>query len=308
MKAKGTDSFTNFSFVLPALLIFSIFYIYPFFYTFILSFHRGDAISSLEFVGWANFKEVLFYDRAWWPALFYAGFISLWALTFQNMLAFLLALGVDRAIKTGKIYRVIFFILPVLSEIIIGLLMREMLTAEPGIINYWLEKLKLNFLVHDWLGTNVLFSIGENIKITHALITTALVHSWKGFGWGFVIILAGLQTIPEQLYEAARIDGAGAFQSFRKITLPLLMPVMAMVVVLTLLGTMQAFAMILALTRGAGGLTEVSVMRIYNHLRYNKVGLSCAEGVILGIILVSVSFAMFYLSKWIRRKWGVLPN
>lgn len=308
MKAGVRDNLGSFSFVFPALLIFSIFYIYPFFYTFILSFHQGDAISSLEFVGWDNFKEVLFFDKDWWPSLFYAGFISVWALTFQNLLAFLIALGVDKAIRTKNFYRTIFFILPVLSEIIIGLLMREILIKDPGIFNHWLERFSLGIFSHDWLGTKVLASLGPNIKICHSLITTSLVHSWKGFGWAFVIILAGLQTIPEQLYEAARIDGANALQSFRKITLPLLMPVMAMVVVLTMLGTMQAFAMILSLTRGAGGLTEVSVMRIYNHLRLNKVGLSCTEGVILGVILVAVSFSMFYFSKWVRRRWGVLQN
>jgi len=291
-----TDKFKNFSFVLPAFLIFSIFYIYPFIYTFILSFHRGDAISSLEFVGWTNFKEVLIFDKAWWHSMYNAGFITFWALTFQNILAFALALAVDKATRTGKIYRVIFFILPVLSEIIIGLLMREILISNPGILNQWLKNSGLGFIATDWLGKN------------SVLLTTALVHCWKGFGWAFVIILAGLQTIPEQLYEAARIDGANFWQTFRKVTLPLLTPVIAMVLVLTILGTMQAFAMILALTRGAGGLTEVPVMRIYNHLRGSQVGLACAEGVILGIMLITISFTMLYVSKKIRKRWGVLPT
>lgn len=290
------DRTVNFSFVLPAFLIFSIFYLYPFFYTFILSFQKGDGIYYSRFVGFANFKEILFYGRDWWRSMYNGFFITLWALTFQNILAFMLALGVDKAIKTGKIYRVIFFILPVLSEIIIGLLMREILISNPGILNQWLSRIGLGFIAHNWLGN-------ESV-----LLTTALVHCWKGFGWAFVILLAGLQTIPEQLYEAARIDGANFLQSFFKITLPLLMPVISLVVVLTLLGTMQAFAMILALTRGAGGLTEVPVMRIYNHLRGSQVGLACAEGIVLGIILISFSFTMFYVSLKIRRRWGVLPS
>ncbi|MDD5584668.1 MAG: sugar ABC transporter permease [Candidatus Omnitrophica bacterium] len=296
MKTSTADNVKNFSFVLPALAIFSVFYLYPFLYTFILSFQRGDAISSLQFVGWANFREVLFYDKAWWRSMYNGVYITFWALTFQNILAFFLALAVDKATRTGNIYRVIFFILPVLSEIIIGLLMREILISEPGILNLWLKKSGLSFLAHDWLGTN------------SALLTTALVHSWKGFGWAFVIFLAGLQTIPEQLYEAARIDGANWWQTFFKVTVPLLMPVIAMVIVLTVLGTMQAFAMILALTRGAGGLTEVPTMRIYNHLRGNQVGLACAEGVILGIILIVVSRIINSISKEIRRRWGVLSN
>jgi ABC-type sugar transport system permease subunit len=296
MRVSVVEQTKNFSFVFPALAIFSIFYLYPFIYTFILSLQRGDAISSLEFVGLSNFKEVLLFDKAWWRSIYNAGFITFWALTFQNILAFCLALAVDRATKTGKIYRVIFFILPVLSEIIIGLLTREILISSPGIFNQWLNKLGLGFIARDWLGKD------------YVLLTTALVHSWKGFGWAFVIFLAGLQTIPEQLYEAARIDGANAFQSFMRVTLPLLMPVIALILVLTILGTMQAFAMILALTRGAGGLTEVPTMRIYNHLRLGYVGLACAEGVILGIMLVAVSRLINFVSKEIRKRWGIVSN
>ncbi|MCK5393240.1 MAG: sugar ABC transporter permease [Candidatus Omnitrophica bacterium] len=286
---RTKDKVINFAFVFPALLIFSVFYLYPFFYSFILSLHRSDGIFTYDFIGLAHFRDI-FQDKAWWRSLYNGGYITFWALTFQNILAFTLALGVDRAIKTGKIYRVIFFILPVLSEIIIGLLMRTILLSEPGILNQWLDKIGFGFIIQDWLGK-------EN-----ALLTTSLVHCWKGFGWAFIILLAGLQTIPEQLYEAARIDGANYIQRFFKITLPLLMPVVSMVIVLTLLGTMQAFAMILALTRGSGRLTEVPVMIIYNHLRGNQVGLACAEGIILGCILVVISFSMFAFSKWIKEK------
>ena len=298
MKAVSTrvDTFKNFSFILPAFIIFGVFYIYPFFYTFILSFHRYDFISESKFVGLANFKEVLFYDKHWWKTLYNGAFITFWALTFQNFLAFGMALGVDKVVRGKKFYQVIFFLLPVLSEIIIGLLMREFLLSNPGIFNQLLDNIGLGALAQDWLGKE------------KALLTAALVHCWKGFGWAFVILLAGLQTIPEQLYEAARIDGANWWQSFTRVTIPLLMPVVAMVLVLTILGTMQAFAMILALTRGTGGITEVPVMLIYNHLRGRQVGLACAEGVVLGAILVAVSFTMLQISKWIRSKWGVLPN
>ena len=299
MKNTPLDNLKNFGFVLPAVLIFSIFYIYPFIYTFIFSFHRWDFISTMQFTGLDNFKEVLFYDKDWWPSIYKGGFITFMALTVQNILAFSLAMGVDKATRSGKIYQVIFFLLPVLSEIIIGLLMQQLLSVPPqggDVLNQVLKSIGLAGLCREWLGDNLV------------LLTTALVHCWKGFGWAFVIFLAGLQTIPEQLYEAARIDGANAWHRFTKITVPLLMPVLAMVLVLTILGTMQAFAMIQALTRGHNGMTEVPVMRIYNHLRGMQVGLACAEGIVLGIILVTVSFVMFFVSKKLREKFGVLPG
>ncbi|MBD3246841.1 MAG: ABC transporter permease subunit [Candidatus Omnitrophica bacterium] len=304
MNLSFRDKFSNFSFVLPALAIFSVFYLYPFFYTFVLSFQKYDLISNPQFVGFDNFREILFsgdpwWKNDWWSSMYNGAFITFWALTFQNILAFALALCVDKVIRLNKFYRVVFFILPVLSEIIIGLLMKQLLSGEPigsDVLNRWLYSMGLGGLTGEWLGE-------ETVRLV-----TALVHCWKGFGWAFIILLAGLQNIPEQLYEAARIDGANAWQTFYKVTVPLLLPVMALVFVLTILGTMQAFAMILALTGGAGGLTEVPVMRIYDHLRIRMAGLACAEGVVLGIILIFVSFTMLFISKKIREKYGVLPS
>jgi len=298
MNSLIKEKTVNFSFIIPALIIFTLFWIYPFFYTFILSFQENDLISAPKFIGLSNFKLV-FTSGDWWSSMYNGGFITLWALTFQNILALMLALSVDKIIRLRKFYRVVFFILPVLSEIIIGLLMKQFLASEPvgeDVFNHLLNGLGLGFLAHNWLGT------------AYVRVITAMVHCWKGFGWAFIIFLAGLQSIPDQLYEAARIDGAGAWHCFTKITLPLLMPVVTLVVVLTILGTMQAFAMILALTGGAGGLTTVPVMVIYDHLRHNIAGLAAAEGLVLGVILVAVSFTMFFISKKIREKYGVLPS
>jgi len=292
VESRARDKAVNFTFVLPALLIFSIFYIYPFFYTFWLSLHEWDMIGSQTFVGLRHFQEIFLFDeRGWWPSMYNALFITFFALTLQNILAFVLALGVDKAVRMGNFYRVVFFILPILAEIIIGLLMRDMFVNDPGVFNRLLGFIGLDSLQRDWLGNE-----------HNALITAALVHGWKGFGWGFIIFLAGLQTIPQQLYEAARIDGANSFQCFQRITLPLMIPVIVMVVILTILGSMQAFAMILTLTRSV---VTVPVMLIYNHIKSNLVGLASAEGVIIGIILVSVSLIMMQISKLVKTRFGV---
>jgi len=294
-KTTALDKFKDFSFALPAIIIFSIFYIYPFFYSFILSFHKYDLLNPMEFVGLKNFITIM-HNKDWWISIYNAGFITFWAVTFQNLLALSLALAVDKVFRLNKFYRVVFFLLPVLSEVIIGILMRQMLAAESagggGVFNQILHNIGLGSLASDWLGVN------------SVRLVTALVHCWKGFGWAFVIFFAGLQTIPEQLYEAARIDGANGRQTFFKVTLPLLMPVVSLILVLTILGTMQAFAMILALTRGA---VEVPVFIIYNHVM-SRPGQACAEGIILGLILVTVSFTMFFVGKKIREKYGVLPS
>ena len=104
------------------------------------------------------------------------------------------------------------------------------LTVTYGLLNAWLAKVGLANLTRSWLADP-----------KSALTCVAVIHMWKGFGWGFIILLAGLQTIPRDLYEAARIDGANGWDVFRRVTVPLMMPVFVLVMVLTVLGTMQIY-------------------------------------------------------------------
>jgi len=240
VKIKG--ALENYVFVLPAVTIFSIFYVIPFIWVFQLGLFEWDGISFTKvFVGLANFKEIFFQDREWWHSMWNAGYITLIALTFQNILAFMLAWACDREIKMKNFYRVIFFIPPVLSEVVVGMAWRFIINDIDGanIINRMLIGIGLPQLAHNWLSDP-----------QTALTTVAIVHCWKGFGWGFLIFLAGLQTIPRELYEAARVDGASAWQSFKRITLPLMIPVMVLVAILTVLGTMQVFVLIVSLVGG----------------------------------------------------------
>ncbi|MBU2251350.1 MAG: sugar ABC transporter permease, partial [Candidatus Omnitrophica bacterium] len=156
MNASFKENSLNFSFVAPALFIFSIFYIYPFFYSFILSLTNYDLIGDFNFknyyVGFSNFRDV-FTDKDWWKSMYNGGYITFWALTFQNILAFALALAVDKVVRLKKFYRVVFFILPVLSEIIIGLLMKQLLIGEPtgrNVFNNLLNSAGLGFMAQDW--------------------------------------------------------------------------------------------------------------------------------------------------------------
>ncbi|MDP2941675.1 MAG: sugar ABC transporter permease [Candidatus Omnitrophota bacterium] len=293
MRIKST--LENYLFVLPAVLIFSIFYIYPFLKVFQLSFYEWDGIAAFKDaipVGWGNFKETLA-DNSWWRALGNAGYITLIALTFQNILAFALAVACDRQIRLKNFYRVIFFIPPVLSEIVVGMAWRFIINDVDGanIINRLLVQLGLGQFVHSWLSDP-----------KTALTTVAIVHSWKGFGWGFLIFLAGLQTIPREIVDAARVDGANAWQSFRNVTIPLMLPVIILVAILTILGTMQAFALILGLVGGEfAGHTSVPVLRILAVMRDSpRLGYACALGINLGAILVIASFIQYRFSKQAR--------
>ena len=221
-----------------------------------------------------------------------AGYITFWALTFQNAIALVLALACDKALRIGSVYRVIFFIPPVLSEIVVGLVWKWIYNGDYGILNHWLVSLGLGSLASDWLA-----------QPSTALTAIAIVHSWKGFGWAFIILLAGLQTIPAQLYEAAYVDGANAWRRFINITIPMMVPVFIMVMILTVLGTMQGFALILAMTGGGpAGHTEVPVIRILNSMKNSQFGYACAQALIFGMILVTISFIQIRVSKFLKQE------
>ncbi len=289
MKIK--DALENYTFVLPAVTIFSIFYIIPFIWVFQLGLFEWDGISITKiFVGLGNFKEIFFQDVNWWHSMWNAGYITLIALTFQNILAFMLAWACDREIRMKNFYRVIFFIPPVLSEVVVGMAWRFIINDIDGanIINRTLIGIGLPGLVHNWLSDP-----------KTALTTVAIVHCWKGFGWGFLIFLAGLQTIPRELYEAARVDGASAWQSFRKITIPLMIPVVVLVAILTVLGTMQVFVLIVSLVGGEfAGHTSVPVLRILASMRgSSRFGYACAQGITFGMVLIIISFIQYRFSK-----------
>ena len=289
MKLK--DTLENYTFVLPAVAIFSIFYIIPFVWVFQLGLFNWDGISFTKvFVGFQNFKEIFLQDKNWWQSMWNVSYVTLIALTFQNILAFLLAWACDREIKLKNFYRVIFFIPPVLSEVVVGMAWRFIINDIDGanIINRTLIGMGLPQLAHNWLSDP-----------KTALTTVAIVHCWKGFGWGFLIFLAGLQTIPRELYEAARVDGASAWQSFKKITIPLMIPVMVLVAILTVLGTMQVFVLIVSLVGGEfAGHTSVPVLRILASMRgSSRFGYACAQGITFGMVLIVISFIQYRFSK-----------
>jgi len=289
MKIKS--ALENYTFVMPAVTIFSVFYIIPFIWVFQLGLFDWDGISFTKvFVGMQNFKEIFLQDKNWWQSMWNASYITLIALTFQNILAFMLALACDREIRMKNFYRVIFFIPPVLSEVVVGMAWRFIINDIDGanIINRTLIGMGFGNFAHNWLSDP-----------NTALTTVALVHCWKGFGWGFLIFLAGLQTIPRELYEAARVDGASAWQSFKKITIPLMIPVMVLVAILTVLGTMQVFVLIVSLVGGEfAGHTSVPVLRILASMRgSSRFGYACAQGITFGMVLVAISFIQYRFSK-----------
>lgn len=289
MAPKTKDQLTTYLFVIPAVLMFLTFSLYPFFKIFQLSVFSWDGISPImRFVGLANFWDIFTSNKAWWISFKNAAIITLLALTLQNAVALFLAWAVDRELRGGHAYRVIFYLPPILSGIVVGLIWNWILDGNYGYLNHLLRQVGLDEMTRVWLADP-----------KTALFSVAGIHMWKGFGWGFVILLAGLQNIPRELYESARVDGAGEFWIFWKITVPLMIPVFGLVAVLTVLGTMQIYDIIVATTGGGPGYhTEVPMTRVVTTmLGLSKFGYACAMGVIFGGILLVISMIQMRLSR-----------
>ena len=289
---KLKDVFTSYLFVLPALTLFFVFSLYPFFKVFQLSVFEWDGISTaMKFVGFENFRDIMFSNPIWWKSMLNAGYITLLALVFQNALALFLALACDKDIRGAKAYRVIFYLPPVLSGIVVGLIWNWIYDGNYGLLNYSLNSIGLGHLARAW------FSDPKT-----ALTSIAVIHMWKGFGWGFVILLAGLQGIPRDYYEAAKIDGANSWQIFKNITMPLMIPVFFLVSILTILGTMQIYDLIISTTQGGPGYhTEVPITRILSAMTgTSRFGYACAMSLVFGAVLLLLSIFQLRISKKIE--------
>jgi raffinose/stachyose/melibiose transport system permease protein len=266
-----------------------VFGMYPFLETFKISFFRWDGISNNPaFIGLGNYIEIFTKDKIWWLSMWNAVLIAMFAMFAQNFVALFLAVLVDRDLKAKNFYRLVFYIPPVLSLIVVGLIWRFIYNHEYGILNYWLRMIGLENLTRPWLADP-----------KTALLSVSIVQSWQGLGNAFLLFLAGLQVIPIELFEAAQVDGANAWQRFIHITLPSLIPTATLVSILTLLGTMQTFPLIMAMTNGGPGFhTEVPVTRIYKTAFESfQFGYATAEAVILGLILLILSMAQLRLSR-----------
>ncbi len=290
---KVREILGNYAFVVPALLLFAVFSAYPFIKVFQLAAFEFDGISPEKiFVGWDNITDILFNNPVFWGSMKNALIVTVLALVVQNLLALMLALACDRDIRFGNVYRVIFYIPPVLSGIVVGLIWQWIYDGNYGLFNHLLEFLRLGHLKRAWLADG-----------NTALVAVAVIHMWKGFGWGFIVLLAGLQSIPRELYEAAKVDGANAWHTFMNVTAPLMIPVFVLVSVLTILGTMQIYDIIVSTTGGGPGYhTEVPISRMIAEMTgASRFGYACAMGVVFGTVLLAVSLVQIRVSKAMRQ-------
>ncbi|WP_163509483.1 carbohydrate ABC transporter permease [Fodinicola acaciae] len=264
-------------FLLPKALLFAVFILVPFVYTFVLVFQNGSLLGEFEWVGLDNFTTI-FSD-------------TLFLTTLKNTLLFLvilvpltmtvpLAVGVLLSSKLAglRFYRSLIYLPSLLSIVATGLIWRVMADPQSG---------PLNLFFRDMLGIEVPWLSNG----TFAIFFIAVITMWSSLGFNSIIFMAGLNDIPNELIEAARIDGASAWRTFWSIKLPLIRPVMQFVMILTTIASVQVFDVIFVMTQGGPGTATYTAMwYIYqNVFNGGSVGYAATMSVILLVITLVIS-------------------
>jgi multiple sugar transport system permease protein len=275
------------AFVAPAWLYVAGFYLYPLVGSIRMSF-QNYTVSSFytgvaPYIGWDNYRAV-FHDSQFGRTVFNTAVFTAGSLLFQFALGLALAVFFNRRFPLGGPLRSLLLVPWLLPLVVSGTAWRWILDTDSGVLNHTLMQLHLTGHPIPWLAS------------THdSLIAVTLVNIWVGIPFNMVILYGGLQSIPGELYEAAALDGAGAWARFRHITLPLLRPVTAVVLTLGLIYTVKVFDVIMILTQGGpAGSSQTLTTYAYN-LSFQQLlfGRGAAVGNLL--IVVAVVFAAVYL-------------
>lgn len=267
-------SVAGFSFVLPAILLFAAFIFLPMIYAFWISLQKWDILKPPTFVGPANY-EALAADPVFHSAILNTLYYILGSVPAGIMMSLALAILLNQQLRFRYIFRSALFLPVVTSMVAVGLLWRYMFASEYGVLNYLLTLLGLP--TQNWL-----------VDPRLAMPAVIVASIWRQVGYNMMIFLAGLQGIPDHLYEAAAIDGASRWSTFWRITLPLLRPTTLFVVVMSIINSFRSFEMIYVMTGGGPSFdTQVLVLYLYREaFQMLHMGIASAAAYVLFIILM----------------------
>jgi multiple sugar transport system permease protein len=259
-----------------------------------LSFFRWDLLTPPVFVGTQQYRELLTSDPQFPRVLFNTFYFTFGTVPLRVALSLLLALALNQALRGITAYRVIYF-MPVVSSLVAAALVWQWIfNGNFGILNSALWQLgSLTGLpIHppDWLNST-----------KWAMIAVMILNLWKNVGFTMTIYLAGLQAIPQELYEAAEVDGAGAWAKFRHVTLPMISPTTFFVLVMSLIWAFQVFEEPYIMTNGGPAFATTTLVHyIYlNAFRWGRMGKAAA----LAWILFAIIFFFTWLQVRNQRRW-----
>lgn len=283
--------YVDYTFIIPAFVFIAVFMIYPIIYNIVMSF-KDVTIQNLisgdqKFVGFENFK-MIFSDKYFWGAFQNTFLFLIFCLTFQFLFGFAFALFFNQKFRGSKWMRAILLIAWMNPIIITGTIYKWLMAGDGGIFNYIL--MTLGFISEP---INFLSSPDT------ALGSVIFANIWVGIPFNMVILLSGLQDIPEDIYESAAIDGAGAFRKFWNLTLPMMRPTILVLLLLGFIYTFKVFDIIYAMT-GGGPANSSQIMPYYSYelaFKMFKFGQGAAVSTVSFAIILGFAAIYVYLSK-----------
>lgn len=298
-RGKTYRKYSHLLFVLPGLIFFLAFIVYPSISGFAVSLTAWPGVGDdFSFIGLANFQEALtspaLYRAAWHNLIMFVVI-----LIFQHTVGLFIAVQLHAKPRFMEFYRTVLFLPVIISLVSTGFIWTLMLSPNIGVINSLLQSAGLGFLVHDWLGDPQL-----------ALGTVTAVQCWNVLGWAIIIYLSGLQSIPEELLQAAEIDGANSWQRFRRVVFPLLAPSFTALTVLTFMGQFRVFDIVYVLTGPIGSpnfATDVLGTLIYRHA-FGSSGIATSDvrmsyAIALAVIVfIAMAIVTTILIRVLRRR------
>ena len=280
MKLRKT--YTPYLFLVPALIFMGIFLFYPIVDVFRLSFTNYNMIQEASYVGNQNYQD-LFNDPLFWKTLKNSFIYLIGVVPLLVILPIFIAILVNRKLKGIKWFRAAYYIPVVTSMVVVGIMWKWLYRGN-GLLNYLLQTIGLINEPISWLTST-----------DYALYSVMAVTIWKGLGYYMVIYLAGLQSIPQDLYEVAQIDGANWWQKHLHITIPLLKPSILLVTILSSIAAMKVFTEVYVMTKGGPiNSSKTLVFYIYEKAFENlNLGYAAAMGFVLFVIIFILSFINF---------------
>lgn len=264
-------------FVLPTLIAFAMFFIVPFLMGIGLSFTKFSTVTNAKWVGFDNYIKAFTSDNDFLHALGFTSLYTIVSIVTVNVFAFAIALLLTKGLKATNFFRSIFFLPNLIGGIVLGYI--------------W------NLLINGVLSK---FGVDITFKATYGFWGLVLLTNWQLIGYMMIIYIAGLQNIPDDLIEAAKIDGAGAMRTLFTIKIPMVMPSITICMFLTLTNTFKMFDQNLALTAGApNNTTEMLALNIYKTF-YGRIGwqgVGQAKAVVFFIIVAIIAFVQLKLTN-----------
>ena len=295
-RSKVRSWMVGYLFVAPALLLMGAGLIYPVFQGFLLSlldWGVGTPMSSAEFIGIENYIRMLTDDNvheSMWVT-FKFGFFTI---TIEMTLGVALALLLEKPIRGASVFRTIFIMPLMISPVVVGLVWRYLFDARAGWINYYFEKFGFEPLV--WLGEPHL-----------AFFAIVFTDIWQWTPFVFIIVIAGLQALPSEVIEAARIDGANTMQQIFLVKLPMIKSILIIALLLRIIDVFKGLEVMLIMTEGGPGLsTELLSLHIYKTaFDAQQLGYAASISVLLLLIVFSLSLAILLISNPMKTRADV---